>query len=692
MSAPGQSAANNEGGVLSGSSSDVSLNSILNASTDDQCTDYSDVFPGLWTQDDQEALKELGWEPRSYDERTTWQSYVPYWSHPQWDPEIEIKSRGSLARASRGESRAIMRPMILPGDSDIPRTRYTRAPDGAARRWTQEESIQSYWFRGFTTQETSTYRRQTFQHPVFTHHPAWIMFLRGIYHMRPVSQSADGRTDAEKQHTDYRPYRALWLDIDESQMYDQARALYRRNFDAGRATMGVLDTSLQFSIAEIEPESNAQTTITRDGHIHVILSANRIWPLLVDEYSESEKVAYHVRNAMTILHELAHACSWAHYGMMTIPDVLLTNMPGVVYDQQTRTHLLALRREATGMGDRNYNGRQYFFQDEVQMEEGRAFENQLWGTYTEMLPNSVQAFGIVGNSLRSVLSDNNPASGPGVTAQIQALLRGDLLELYRRLDYEARYTQSIVAEYFLKNSDDPMLNRRSLDMLLGMLRTACDEVRVVLERLTEMRQSLETDPLSRFADIVQECQATHSRINSAFDAISGVVMMLHGNTSLDRSGPNGRGPLASVPIARRDMQESRSLEKAALAELRLIGDPRIRRLLRTWFNILLFNDDIREDDVDGTDVVDGQSLDDLKRARDRETGVAMAIIYLDRLDQLDANRASGLGPTAEDFHINAELQDAMARHQDDTGIADLFSERFTLEEQDRLSRRPTSGG
>lgn len=323
-------------------------------------------------------------------------------------------------------------------------------------------------------------------------------------------------------------------------------------------------------------------------------------------------------------------------------------------------------------------------------------ERQTWDRkYTSirsLCQNSVQAFGIVGNSLRSVLSDNNPASGPGVTAQIQALLRGDLLELYRRLDYEARYTQSIVAEYFLKNSDDPMLNRRSLDMLLGMLRTACDEVRVVLERLTEMRQSLETDPLSRFADIVQECQATHSRINSAFDAISGVVMMLHGNTSLDRSGPNGRGPLASVPIARRDMQESRSLEKAALAELRLIGDPRIRRLLRTWFNILLFNDDIREDDVDGTDVVDGQSLDDLKRARDRETGVAMAIIYLDRLDQLDANRASGLGPTAEDFHINAELQDAMARHQDDTGIADLFSERFTLEEQDRLRRRPTSGG
>lgn len=34
-------------------------------------------------------------------------------------------------------------------------------------------------------------------------------------------------------------------------------------------------------------------------------SVNLIWPLLVDQYTESEKIGYRVKIAMVILHELA---------------------------------------------------------------------------------------------------------------------------------------------------------------------------------------------------------------------------------------------------------------------------------------------------------------------------------------------------------------------------------------------------
>lgn len=35
------------------------------------------------------------------------------------------------------------------------------------------------------------------------------------------------------------------------------------------------------------------------------ISVNLIWPLLVDEYTEGEKVGHRVKIAMVILHELA---------------------------------------------------------------------------------------------------------------------------------------------------------------------------------------------------------------------------------------------------------------------------------------------------------------------------------------------------------------------------------------------------
>lgn len=72
-------------------------------------------------------------------------------------------------------------------------------------------------------------------------HPTWSMFLNGIYHMRKVPMDRDGRTDEEKKDGNYRPYRTLYHEIDEDEMYDHARLLYRSGFDAQRATEWVLN-------------------------------------------------------------------------------------------------------------------------------------------------------------------------------------------------------------------------------------------------------------------------------------------------------------------------------------------------------------------------------------------------------------------------------------------------------------------
>lgn len=74
----------------------------------------------------------------------------------------------------------------------------------------------------------------------------WLMFLRAIYHMRKVPRSQDGRTDTEKIQEEYRQYRTLYPEIDEGQMYDNARTLWRMGFDPGLATAAILNDSASF--------------------------------------------------------------------------------------------------------------------------------------------------------------------------------------------------------------------------------------------------------------------------------------------------------------------------------------------------------------------------------------------------------------------------------------------------------------
>lgn len=120
MSGPGASA----GDDSSDTESHMSFDS--DDLPDGICTDYSRVFPGQWNIEDEKKLSELGWKERSRVDRFWWKRFVPYWTHPEWDPAIEIKVDGTRTRASRGDARATMRAAILPADDEIARSSYTR--------------------------------------------------------------------------------------------------------------------------------------------------------------------------------------------------------------------------------------------------------------------------------------------------------------------------------------------------------------------------------------------------------------------------------------------------------------------------------------------------------------------------------------------------------------------------------------
>lgn len=323
------------------------------------------------------------------------------------------------------------------------------------------------------------------------------------------------------------------------------------------------------------------------------------------------------------------------------------------------------------------------------------YERKTWddkyGGIRNLCQNIIQKFTAASSNLQEYLSDtaeddDNVVDSYYVQSQLDDLLQKDLLELHRLIDYEGRYSQCVTAEYFLKDLDDRRLVRRSMHILLGHLQTTCDQVAAILQSMLEIWQSMAADPL--FNEQVQECESVYARLNTAHTAVSGVVQILRGNTLDQRSGPDGRGPLAAVPVALRELKIGRNLRIAAMKDFVRIGDPKLKRLIQTWLNIIHFSQDIRHDDPDAEDVVvGGGTIAELKRAKDQATGDALAISFLDRQDQVEANRAKGMEPSEEEDRVIAELQDEMAQLEVTSEIIDLYSQSFSDEEQDRLKRK-----
>lgn len=272
-----------------------------------------------------------------------------------------------------------------------------------------------------------------------------------------------------------------------------------------------------------------------------------------------------------------------------------------------------------------------------------------------------------------------------VTRLLDDLHRQDALELNRLLDYESRYAQCLAAEYFLKDVEDRSLVRRSMHILLRHLQETCDWAGAALASLLDVWSKMGAGVA--FAAQRAENEALYARINASQSAIFQVVQILRGNTLTERSGPGGHGPLAAVPAASREFRLGRSFRAAAVQEFARVTDSRIRRLVNTWLNLIHYSQDIRLDDPAAEDVVvGGGSIAELRRGRDQATADALGIAFLDRQEQVEANRAQGMPPNADEERIVGEMQQEMADLESQSDIVDLYLQSFSDEERERLRR------
>lgn len=340
----------------------------------------------------------------------------------------------------------------------------------------------------------------------------------------------------------------------------------------------------------------------------------------------------------------------------------------------------------------------------VSMEVARArlmrlrlhYERKTWGdkyrAIRDLCRKTVEDLKAARTSLQNYNSNTDDGSGVvdfyHIASQLDTLFRQDLQEIHRLVDYESRYSQCVAAEYFLKDLDDRRLVRRSMHALLGHLRDMGIEVHGVLHAMADVWREMGASADAAFEEQVLECESLYGRLNAAQAAIFDVTRVLRGNTLGERSGPGGHGPLAGVPAARRELRYGRALRLAAMREYARISDPALLRLIRTWLSLVHFNQDIRLDDPAAEDVVvGGGTVAELRRARDQATGDALAIAYLDRQDQVAANRAQGIESEGGEDRVFAEMQHEMEQLELASEIVDLYAHSFSEGEQGRLRRR-----
>lgn len=125
---------------------------------------------------------------------------------------------------------------------------------------------------------------------------------------------------------------SMWIDeLGEDQMYPEAAALRRQNFNAAGVTGYVLQKLLilGFETSTSNPGRSGVTVILRRPAdvqrrhlISVRIAVEMVWPLLVSEYSAAEKTAASMHIANTLLHELS--VSWVNPHP---PRLLLHQLP-----------------------------------------------------------------------------------------------------------------------------------------------------------------------------------------------------------------------------------------------------------------------------------------------------------------------------------------------------------------------------
>ncbi|KAI1653796.1 hypothetical protein F4813DRAFT_393379 [Daldinia decipiens] len=224
-----------------------------------------------------------------------------------------------------------------------------------------------------------------------------VMDLRTRYKI-PDNLVEDRDNPSTPNLVGYRPLEKTILDLENS--WPEMIQLNEMGYDFVQNVWRVLFYCLRFDIscAWFEPtEANdanavdgvkeAKTLIYgvtqasgrgRDTIITIWIAAELIWPLLVPQYSQSEKLTASFIIASTLMHEFAHAVNCAHVLLTT--DSFFAEFPG----QPTLTSVL-LRQLGHVLWDIDVEGGDPFWDGIGNAELGFDLEKQLWGFLANLM-------------------------------------------------------------------------------------------------------------------------------------------------------------------------------------------------------------------------------------------------------------------------------------------------------------------
>ncbi|KAI5917593.1 hypothetical protein F4810DRAFT_695784 [Camillea tinctor] len=202
----------------------------------------------------------------------------------------------------------------------------------------------------------------------------------------------------EPRNTPHLVKYVLEKDIDPEKMPKPIARLKQTGFDWKQNTWDVLQKCLRFDIGSaflmpgpeyghpdlVNEHSDfiyASTTQNDPEQITITLSAEIIWPLLVNKYTKSEKITCSLILASTMVHELCHAIAIAQLAMTRDPDII----------PRPRTPVIDFYLESISqvMYDTDWWLGEHCFQENGVAEHGFDMEQALWGGTLDSVMNNL---------------------------------------------------------------------------------------------------------------------------------------------------------------------------------------------------------------------------------------------------------------------------------------------------------------
>ncbi|KAK2040402.1 hypothetical protein LZ31DRAFT_598051 [Colletotrichum somersetense] len=159
----------------------------------------------------------------------------------------------------------------------------------------------------------------------------------------------------------------------------------RAAVDAVGTTWKTLDSCMQFELGSAFGSSSdgdtlAGSTTAEGDKIVVKLSVDAMWPLVVDGYSQDEKIISQFSLVATIIHEIAHAVNYAHMHWLHTPGPTVELIPELQTQPDLEQALVDIGVSLFGSKDlKNRNPIEPYFENEPKSELGHSSENHIFG-------------------------------------------------------------------------------------------------------------------------------------------------------------------------------------------------------------------------------------------------------------------------------------------------------------------------